>query len=81
MRIRVNVDTRFPLRRWKKIKLANGCWGIVHFQYEFNSYFCYICGYLGHTDVFCPKRFDVPDGEMKKEWEAWLKFDSRRSGE
>jgi len=58
MRLKVSMNVTEPLKQ---------CWefegdGVdpvnVVFKYENLGNFCYICGLLGHTDGFCPKRFE-----------------------
>ena len=51
---------------------------IVRFQYERLGVFCYLCGLIGHTDVFCPSLFHESEQEVKPEWGAWLKAPVRR---
>ena len=81
MRIRVRLDVRLPLLRWKKIRKADGGLVIVRFQYERLGVFCYLCGLIGHTDVFCPRLFHEPEQEVKPEWGAWLKAPVRRNAQ
>ena len=57
MRIREEIDVRTPLKRWKKIRKAQGECKILQFWYERLSLFCYICGLLGHADKFCDQLF------------------------
>ena len=78
MRIRVRLDVRLPLLRWKKIRKVDAGLVIVHFQYERLGFFCYLCGLIGHTDVFCPRLFQESEQEVKAEWGAWLKAPVRR---
>ena len=78
MRIRVRLDVRLPLLRWKKIRKADAGLVIVRFQYEWLGVFCYLCGLIGHTDVFCPRLFHEFEQEVKPEWGAWLKAPVRR---
>ena len=70
MRIRVRLDVRLPLLRWKKIRKADAGLVIVHFQYEQLGFFCYLCVLIGHTDVFCPRLFQEYEQEVKPEWGA-----------
>ena len=53
MRIRVRIDVRLLLKKWKKIRTAGRDWSIVNFKYERLGVFCFICGVMGHTDGFC----------------------------
>ena len=81
MRIMVRLDVRLPLLRWKKIRKADAGLVIVRFQYERLGVFCYLCGLIGHTDVFCPRLFHEPEQEVKPEWGAWLKALVRRNAQ
>ncbi|MCI08776.1 DUF4283 domain protein, partial [Trifolium medium] len=49
MCVRVLVDVRLPLKRYKKIKKPEGESSIVYFKYERLGTFCYVCGLLGHA--------------------------------
>ncbi|KAH1057437.1 hypothetical protein J1N35_035502 [Gossypium stocksii] len=52
MRIRVQIDIRYPLKRKKQIMFFSKC-SYVHFKYEQLSLFCFYYGRLGHSDSFC----------------------------
>lgn len=78
MRIKLNIDVRNPLKRFKKIKVPRGDWSLVKFQYERLGTFCFLCGILGHTDKFCGRREGCEEGEPAKEWGPWLRAQSRR---
>ncbi|KAL8504534.1 hypothetical protein ACS0TY_015916 [Phlomoides rotata] len=78
MRIRVEVDTDIPLKRWKKVgQKACGSF-VVHFKYEKLNSFCFVCGILGHTEDFCELRFASPEAEPKREWGLFLRAPDRR---
>ena len=81
MGIRVRLDVRLPLLRWKKIRKADSGLVIVRFQYERLGVFCYLCALIRHTDVFCPRLFLEPEQEVKPEWGAWLKAPVRRNAQ
>ena len=81
MRIRVRLDVRLPLLRWKKIRKADARLAIVRFQYERLGVFCYLYCLIGHTHVFCPRLFHEPEQEVKLEWGAWLKAPVRRNAQ
>lgn len=70
MRLKVNVDVRFPLKKEKKVRKLGGEWKVVKFKYEKLGTFCYLCGVLGHTDQFCEKNFqmEVDDGSCGWGW-------------
>lgn len=81
MRLRVTIDVRKPLKRYKKILYGENKFTYLNFKYERLGNFCYICGLLGHTEKFCEKRFRVPAAEIVTEWGAWLKAPIQRTGE
>ncbi|MCH93853.1 DUF4283 domain protein, partial [Trifolium medium] len=78
MRIRVLVDVCIPLKKQKKIKKQGGDSKMVQFKYERLGTFCYVCGILGHSDLKCPKLFDMADSEIKREWSPELRTDMGR---
>ncbi|KAL8456798.1 hypothetical protein ACS0TY_034875 [Phlomoides rotata] len=78
MRIRVEVDTDIPLKRWKKMGNKEGGSFLVHFKYEKLNSFCFVCGLLGHTENFCEVRFVSSDVEPKREWGTFLRAPDRR---
>ncbi|XVF48482.1 hypothetical protein PTKIN_Ptkin03bG0193900 [Pterospermum kingtungense] len=65
MRIRVKMDVRFLLKRFKKIKVSGGVMARVNFKYERLLIFCFVCGFLGHTKKFCPKLFSLHDEKVE----------------
>ncbi|XVF67588.1 hypothetical protein PTKIN_Ptkin10aG0133100 [Pterospermum kingtungense] len=77
-RIRVRIDVRVPLKRYKKIRLPGGGEDKVCFKYEKLCTFCFIYGLLGHMDRFCEQRFLILEGEIKKEWGIDLRASRRR---
>lgn len=78
MRIKVSVDVRKPLKRFKKIRKAGGDWSVVNFKYEKLSTFCYICGHLGHSDRFCACLLSDDTTEPTREWGPWLRAPTKR---
>uniref|UniRef100_A0ACD5U3J6 Uncharacterized protein n=1 Tax=Avena sativa TaxID=4498 RepID=A0ACD5U3J6_AVESA len=55
LRARITVDVNKPLRRGMLIESAkrqSTDW--YEIQYEQVPYFCFSCGRLGHSDIFCP---------------------------
>lgn len=78
MRIRVEIDVTQPLKRFKKIRQANGGSFVVNFQYEKLHIFCFICGLLGHSENFCEVRFQSGDEIVKKEWGTFLRVSDLR---
>ncbi|KAL8493335.1 hypothetical protein ACS0TY_024523 [Phlomoides rotata] len=78
MRIRVEVDTDIPLKRWKKVGQKTGCSFLVRFKYEKLYSFYFVCGILGHTKNFCELLFASPDAAPKCEWGIFLRAPDRR---
>jgi hypothetical protein len=78
MRVHVLIDIRLPLKQFKKIKKAEEVGGMVHFKYERLGTFCYLCGLLGHSDTHCPKLFDIPEDDGKREWSPDLRPEAHR---
>ncbi|KAL8515128.1 hypothetical protein ACS0TY_014003 [Phlomoides rotata] len=77
MRIRVEIDTNIPLKRWKKVGHRAGSF-LVHFKYEKLNSFCFVCGLLGHTENFCEIRLASPDVIPKREWGIFFRAPDRR---
>ncbi|KAK6148365.1 hypothetical protein DH2020_019277 [Rehmannia glutinosa] len=80
MRIKVEIDVRLPLKRFKKIRRLEGDWTIVSFKYERLGVFCYICGLMGHGEQFCEKRLSITEGDTQKDWGLWLRAPNKRYG-
>ncbi|XVF67281.1 hypothetical protein PTKIN_Ptkin10aG0108200 [Pterospermum kingtungense] len=79
IRVRIRLDVRLPLKRFKKIKGAEGM-ARVTFKYDRLPTFCFICGLLGHMDKFCPKLFAFHDVkvDIKREWSSKLRVLSKK---
>ncbi|KAF4350102.1 hypothetical protein F8388_005964 [Cannabis sativa] len=43
------------------------------FKYEFVPTFCFICGLIGHSDRFCPRRFEPHFDPNVKPYGEWMK--------
>ncbi|GAU41105.1 hypothetical protein TSUD_139740 [Trifolium subterraneum] len=77
MRIRVLIDVRKPLMRWKKIKSKGGSHE-VKFKYERLGSLCYYCGLLGHIEDFCNQLFDVPNDDGVRRWSSDLRAEKKK---
>ncbi|XVF64371.1 hypothetical protein PTKIN_Ptkin09bG0164300 [Pterospermum kingtungense] len=75
----VQVDVRMPLKRKKKISCPGSQGLMVNFKYEKLPSFCFVCGLLGHVEQFCSKVFDQPNGDVRRDWGAWLRVLNRKS--
>ncbi|XP_062089022.1 uncharacterized protein LOC133795584 [Humulus lupulus] len=47
-------------------------------KYENVPSFCFICGLLGHSERFCPRRFDTPEDELVQPYGEWMRAPLRR---
>lgn len=70
MKIRVLLDITKPLECTKKIRKEGGDEKIINFKYERLSLFCYLCGFLGHTEDFCSKLFKVQVDDGQRSWDT-----------
>ncbi|XP_048502313.1 uncharacterized protein LOC125498299 [Beta vulgaris subsp. vulgaris] len=52
-RVKVMLDTRKPLRRFRKIKDRKGSEIQIDFAYERLPFFCLACGIMGHSEKDC----------------------------
>ncbi|KAA3460219.1 nucleolin-like [Gossypium australe] len=80
MRIKVLIDTRYPLRRKKRLGIGQNRFIYVLFQYERLSLFCFLCGRLGHGESFCPVRLTLSSQQVEFGWDISLRAISRRGG-
>ncbi|KAI5013974.1 hypothetical protein ZWY2020_055364 [Hordeum vulgare] len=55
LRARVSIEVKKPLRRWILITSAKRKkTDLYDIQYEQVPHFCFSCGRLGHSELFCP---------------------------
>ncbi|KAL8462898.1 hypothetical protein ACS0TY_033779 [Phlomoides rotata] len=78
MRVRVNIDTSLPLKRFKSIRMGEGGVFRITFKYEKLSTFCFVCGRVGHTENFCELKYAANGGEVARGWDASLRAPERR---
>ncbi|XP_062088872.1 uncharacterized protein At4g02000-like [Humulus lupulus] len=78
MRIRISVDLNSPLKRRMRLRKGNNEWIWVTFKYENVPTFCFICGKIGHSDKFCPKRFEMPEEDIVHPYGEWMRAPFRR---
>ncbi|CAH9106463.1 unnamed protein product [Cuscuta epithymum] len=57
LRIRVSMDVRQPLKRGTNLT-QDGIKHWVDFKFEKLPSFCFICGIIGHSDKFCPLKYE-----------------------
>ncbi|XP_062104231.1 uncharacterized protein At4g02000-like [Humulus lupulus] len=78
MRIRVRLELTKPLKRKMRIRQSATEWVWVNFKYENIPTFCFVCGLLGHSERFCPRRFDTPEEEIVQPYGDWMRTPLRR---
>ena len=55
LKVRVTLNVTKPLRRWILIDPAKReSTDVYNIEYENIPHFCFSCGRLGHSDLFCP---------------------------
>jgi hypothetical protein len=72
MRMRAALNVNEPLKRSMVFEKEDGAAVVVYFKYEKIGIFCYICGIMGHTDNFCPKRLEPGYVDDVKGWGKFL---------
>uniref|UniRef100_A0A803PV21 Reverse transcriptase n=1 Tax=Cannabis sativa TaxID=3483 RepID=A0A803PV21_CANSA len=62
----------------KKLIKPNGDWIWTTFKYEHAPMFCFICGLIGHSEIFCPKRFEEHFDDSIRMYGEWMKAPTRK---
>uniref|UniRef100_A0A803NPV8 Reverse transcriptase domain-containing protein n=1 Tax=Cannabis sativa TaxID=3483 RepID=A0A803NPV8_CANSA len=78
LRVRVTIDVDKPLKRRMKLIKQDGAWIWTTFKYEHIPTFCFICGFIGHSERFCQKRFDPHFDPNIKPYGEWMKATMRK---
>ncbi|KAF4373408.1 hypothetical protein G4B88_011677 [Cannabis sativa] len=78
LRVRATVDIDKLLKRRMKLCKENGDWIWANFQYEYLPTFCFVCGIIGHSERFCPKRFDQPLELVNKPYGIGMKAQMKK---
>lgn len=73
MRVRVSLNLSKPLKRRMKVRKAGDNWFWITFKYENVPTFCFICGFMGHSDKFCSRLFDTPENEIVRPYGIWMR--------
>lgn len=79
LRICVQIDVRKPLKRRKKVMISDSKFTYAKFKYENLTFFCFLCGCLGHGDNFCSKRLQYGIQEVKIGWDLTLRAQARKA--
>lgn len=79
MRICVQIDVRKPLKRRKKIMIAESKFSYANFKYEKLTLFCFLCGCLRHGENFCLVRLRIGAQEMEFGWDLSLRAQARKA--
>lgn len=67
-----------PLKRRMKLKKNENSWCWVNFKYEGVPTFCFICGFIGHNEMFSEKLFKTPMEQIEKSYGVWMRADPMR---
>lgn len=76
--IRVSIPLDTPIKRRMKLRKSEKDWCWVNFKYKVIPTFCFICGMIGHVELFCDRLFDSLRESIEKPHGAWLRADPRR---
>lgn len=81
MLLLVDIDITASLRRGMKLKLDDGAPFWVEFRYEKLPTFCCYCGYLGHDQSACIKKFNDVKNDifMDDQYGSWLRVSPGKS--
>uniref|UniRef100_A0A803PDF8 CCHC-type domain-containing protein n=1 Tax=Cannabis sativa TaxID=3483 RepID=A0A803PDF8_CANSA len=66
LRVCVTLNVKKLLKRRMKLRNTEGVELWTNFKYEHLPTFCFICGIVGHSEKFCPCRFEVGEGQLVK---------------
>lgn len=68
MRMPVNWDVRKPIRGEFRLRKEDGEWFTLTFSFERLPMICFIFGYFGHTDRFCPRLLEFEPGKAVRKF-------------
>lgn len=78
LRVRVTIALDKPLKRRMKLRKSADNWCWVNFKYENVLTFCFICGFIGHSEKFCEKLFNTPNESIERPYGVWMRAESKR---
>ncbi|KAJ8747858.1 hypothetical protein K2173_013026 [Erythroxylum novogranatense] len=79
MRVRVRLDVRNPLKKEIQLRKKQGEWFRPTLEYEKLPSFCYICGYLDHTERFSRSWLLTPGEVPQRQFEPELRASGCRN--
>ncbi|KAM6543198.1 hypothetical protein CsatB_007645 [Cannabis sativa] len=79
LRVRVTIDVNKPLKRRMTLRNTAGVEFWTNFKYEHLPIFCFICGIMGHSENFCPRRFDITTESLVKPYGDWMRVKPKRT--
>lgn len=63
----------FPFMKKEEVLGFPNCFSYACFMYEKLTLFCFLCGYLGHSDSFCSIRSRMDVEGLKLKWDISLR--------
>ncbi|KAM6600189.1 hypothetical protein CsatA_019798 [Cannabis sativa] len=78
LRVRATIDIDKPLKRRMKLCKDNGEWIWANFKYEHIPTFCFVCGIIGHSERFCPRRFDEDYNPLVKPYGNGMRAQNKK---
>lgn len=79
VRIRVAMNVDKPLKRRMKIKREGDKWGWINFKYERLGTFCFVCGFIGHSERECNIVYANSDKVIDRAYGSWLRAPPKMS--
>lgn len=79
VRVRVNMNIEVPLKCRMKLKREGGTFSWISFKYERLSMFCFVCGFLGHSDRECSIVYANPEKVIERAYGVWLRAPNKNA--
>lgn len=67
------IGVHHPLRSQMRLKKSGGEWMWISFKYERLPLFCFYCGIIGHSEMFCEALFDNGDNTGQRKYDSSLR--------